>query len=82
MTDTVTPPLFFTMPDGARIAHRLTPPKDRNAPTVVFLPGYMSDMGGSKATMLQQAAKAAGIGRCCSTIRDAGCRPAISPMAR
>lgn len=62
MTDTLTPPLFFTMPDGARIAHRLTPPKDRNAPTVVFLPGYMSDMGGSKATMLQQAAKAAGIG--------------------
>jgi pimeloyl-ACP methyl ester carboxylesterase len=52
----------FTLPDGTRIAHRLTPPKDRNAPTIVFLPGYMSDMGGSKATMLFNAAKEARIG--------------------
>lgn len=53
---------YFAMPDGSRIAHRLSPPRDRRAPTVVFLPGYMSDMGGSKATMLYQAAKSAGIG--------------------
>lgn len=52
----------FTMPEGARIAHRLIPPKDRNAPTIVFLPGYMSDMGGSKATMLYHAAREARIG--------------------
>ncbi len=34
------------LPDGRRIAHRFTPGK---APTLVFLPGYMSDMSGSKA---------------------------------
>ena len=53
---------FLTMQDGTRIAHRLTPPKDRNAPTIVFLPGYKSDMAGSKATMLYEAARAARLG--------------------
>jgi pimeloyl-ACP methyl ester carboxylesterase len=35
------------MPDGRQIAHRLTAGR---GPTLVFLPGYMSDMTGSKAT--------------------------------
>ena len=37
---------FYTLPDGRRIAHRFVPGK---APALVFLPGYMSDMSGSKA---------------------------------
>ena len=41
---------FHTLPDGPntyrRIAHRFTPGK---GPALVFLPGYMSDMAGSKA---------------------------------
>jgi pimeloyl-ACP methyl ester carboxylesterase len=35
-----------TLPDGRRLAHRFTPGK---GPALVFLPGYMSDMAGSKA---------------------------------
>ena len=37
---------FQTLPDGRRIAHRFTSGK---GPALVFLPGYMSDMAGSKA---------------------------------
>lgn len=37
---------FHQMPDGRRIAFRHTPGA---GPTLVFLPGYMSDMAGSKA---------------------------------
>ncbi len=37
---------FLTLGDGHRIAHRFTPGK---GPALVFLPGYMSDMAGSKA---------------------------------
>ena len=37
---------FHTLPDGKRIAYRFTPGK---SPALVFLPGYMSDMAGSKA---------------------------------
>lgn len=37
------------MSDGCRIAVRFTPGE---GPTLVFLPGYMSDMGGSKAEAL------------------------------
>lgn len=40
---------FLSMPDGRRIAHRFTP---GNGPCFIFLPGYMSDMAGSKATAL------------------------------
>lgn len=42
-------PEFFAMPDGRRIAYRHTAGV---GPMVVFLPGYMSDMAGSKATAL------------------------------
>ena len=37
---------FHAMPDGQRIAFRYTP---GSGPALVFLPGYMSDMAGSKA---------------------------------
>ena len=38
---------FHAMPDGRRIAFRFLPGA---GPALVFLPGYMSDMAGSKAT--------------------------------
>lgn len=38
---------YHTLPGGRRIAHRFTP---GSGPTLVFLPGYMSDMAGGKAT--------------------------------
>ena len=40
---------FHTMPDGRRIAFRHAA---GSGPTLVFLPGYMSDMAGGKATAL------------------------------
>jgi pimeloyl-ACP methyl ester carboxylesterase len=42
-------PQFHAMPDGRQIAFRHTPGA---GPAIVFLPGYMSDMAGSKATAL------------------------------
>lgn len=47
-------PAFHIMPDGRRIAHRLT---QGEGPTLMFLPGYMSDMSGSKATALFERAR-------------------------
>jgi pimeloyl-ACP methyl ester carboxylesterase len=40
---------FHTLPDGRQIAFRQVPGQD---PAFVFLPGYMSDMAGSKAIAL------------------------------
>jgi len=40
---------FHTMADGRRIAFRL---HEGEGPALVFLPGYMSDMAGGKATAL------------------------------
>ena len=38
---------FHAMPDGRRIAYRFAP---GTGPAILFLPGYMSDMAGGKAT--------------------------------
>lgn len=59
---------YHEMPDGTRIAFRLT---QGTGPTLVFLPGYMSDMSGSKATALFDAAKAKG--RSCLLLDYSGC---------
>ncbi len=59
---------FHTMPDGRRIAFRLSPGA---GPTLVFLPGYMSDMDGGKATALFDRAKARGQG--CLLLDYSGC---------
>ena len=59
---------FYTMPDGRRIAHRFTP---GDGPTIVFLPGYMSDMAGSKATAIFDWA--AGAGHACLCLDYSGC---------
>jgi pimeloyl-ACP methyl ester carboxylesterase len=66
-------PRFHAMPDGRRIALRDTPasPAHAGAPTLVFLPGYMSDMSGSKATSLFAAAQDQG--RACLLMDYSGC---------
>ncbi len=52
-----TPPQYLTRADGVRIAYHYTGGK---GPALVFLPGYMSDMNGSKALALQTWAVAHG----------------------
>jgi pimeloyl-ACP methyl ester carboxylesterase len=59
---------FHAMPDGRRIAFRHAP---GNGPAVVFLPGYRSDMTGSKATALFDWASAQG--RECLLFDYSGC---------
>ena len=61
-------PAYFTMPDGRRIAHRFTPGR---GPALVFLPGYMSDMSGSKASAVFDWAQAQG--RACLLLDYSGC---------
>ncbi|MEO0462707.1 MAG: alpha/beta hydrolase [Pseudomonadota bacterium] len=56
------------MSDGRQIAFRHTAGA---GPTLVFLPGYMSDMSGSKATSLFDAAEAKG--RACLLLDYSGC---------
>jgi pimeloyl-ACP methyl ester carboxylesterase len=50
-------PTFITRADGVRIACRYCP---GNGPTLVFMPGYMSDMMGSKAIAIEDWAVAQG----------------------
>jgi pimeloyl-ACP methyl ester carboxylesterase len=64
--------LHHTLYDGRRIAFRFTPGiKGFGGPTLVFLPGYMSDMSGSKATAL--FAEAEEQGRACLLLDYSGC---------
>jgi pimeloyl-ACP methyl ester carboxylesterase len=51
------PPFFAARPDGVRLAYRYVP---GNGPTIIFLPGYMSDMQGGKAQALEAWARAQG----------------------
>lgn len=53
---------YHAMPDGRRIAFRFTPGHGEHAsgPVIVFLPGYMSDMAGGKATAVFDWARAQG----------------------
>jgi pimeloyl-ACP methyl ester carboxylesterase len=59
---------FHAMPDGRRIAYRFAP---GTGPTLVFLPGYMSDMAGGKATAVFDWAHAHG--RACLLLDYSGC---------
>lgn len=54
--------------NGIRLAHRFTPGR---GPAILFLPGYASDMSGSKALATEQWAKANG--RACLLFDYAGC---------
>lgn len=59
---------FHPMPDGRRIAYRHA---RGTGPAVVFLPGYMSDMAGGKATALMAWAEARR--RACLLLDYSGC---------
>ena len=59
---------YHDMPDGRRIAYRKT---QGTGPCLVFLPGYMSDMAGGKATALFAEAEAKG--RACLLLDYSGC---------
>ncbi len=50
-------PDYFARPDGVRLAYRH---RKGAGPTIVFLPGYMSDMEGGKAIALEAWAQARG----------------------
>ncbi len=52
------PDLAFLDVDGRRIAYRL---RDGSSPTLVFLPGYASDMVGTKALALDGFAERSGV---------------------
>lgn len=62
------PPALFVRPDGLRLAYRL---RSGMGPTIVFLPGYMSDMEGGKAVALD--AWAVQSGRAMLRLDYAGC---------
>lgn len=62
---------FHTMADGRRIAFRHNASSTGEGPTLVFLPGYMSDMDGGKATAAFGAACAQGRG--CLLLDYSGC---------
>ena len=64
MTDTQ----FLQLADGRRIAFRHTA---GSGPTIVFLPGYMSDMAGGKATAVFDRAQARG--QACLLLDYSGC---------
>ena len=59
---------FHSLPDGRRIAYRFTPGA---GPALVFLPGYMSDMAGGKATAVFDWAVRRG--RACLLLDYSGC---------
>ena len=69
MTDTpIPPPNFIARPDGLRLACRH---RSGTGPTIMFLPGYMSDMLGGKAQALDEWA--AREGRALLRLDYAGC---------
>lgn len=61
-------PSYFAMPDGRRIAYRQLAGA---GPVLVFLPGYMSDMAGSKASAIFDWAGKEG--RACLLMDYSGC---------
>ena len=62
------PPALFARPDGLRLAYRH---QAGTGPTILFLPGYMSDMEGGKAVALDRWA--AEQGRAMLRLDYAGC---------
>jgi pimeloyl-ACP methyl ester carboxylesterase len=57
------PLAYFDPGDGRRIAYRLRPAKPKvDGPTLMFLPGYASDMDGTKASEIDGFAAVAGLG--------------------
>ncbi len=72
--------MHHTLYDGRRIAFRFTPGAEGfGGPTLVFLPGYMSDMAGGKATALFAEAEAQG--RACLLLDYSGCGQSAGDFA-
>ena len=67
---------FHEMSDGRRIAFRLLAGQ---GPALVFLPGYMSDMAGSKATAVLDWAERQG--RACLLLDYSGCGESLGDFA-
>ncbi|NJM50026.1 MAG: alpha/beta hydrolase [Sphingomonadales bacterium] len=57
MDEAPSPPHYITRPDGVRLAYRHS---SGDSPTLIFLPGYMSDMQGGKAQAVECWAQANG----------------------
>jgi pimeloyl-ACP methyl ester carboxylesterase len=70
-------PAIFVMPDGRQIAHRFAAGCQ---PALVFLPGYMSDMTGSKASAMFDWAQASG--RACLLLDYSGCGASSGAFAQ
>ncbi|MBI1403270.1 MAG: alpha/beta fold hydrolase [Porphyrobacter sp.] len=68
--------MHHTLYDGRRVAFRFTPGE---GPCLVFLPGYMSDMSGSKATALFAEAEARR--RACLLLDYSGCGESAGDFA-
>jgi pimeloyl-ACP methyl ester carboxylesterase len=66
--DQIAPVQYLAGPRGTALAHRFLPGAE---PALVFLPGYMSDMAGSKAEAV--LAHAAATGRACLLLDYSGC---------
>jgi len=66
--DHIAPVARFALPDGRCMAYRYAAGAN---PTIVFLPGYKSDMNGSKALAVLQWAAARGVG--CLLFDYTGC---------
>lgn len=64
------------LPDGRRIAYRFT---SGEGPALVFLPGYMSDMAGGKATAVFEWAQR--YGRACLLLDYSGCGESAGDFA-
>jgi pimeloyl-ACP methyl ester carboxylesterase len=56
------PPSYLDFPDGRHIAYRYQPPRQAGRPTLLFLPGYASDMEGTKALAIEAYAAETGCG--------------------
>jgi len=67
---------FHIMPDGRRIAYRYNPGA---GPALVFLPGYMSDMAGGKASALFAWAEERG--QACLLLDYSGCGESAGDFA-
>lgn len=61
---------YHPLADGHRLAYRYLP-GDGQGPVTLFLPGYMSDMAGSKATALHELAQRRGTA--CLLLDYSGC---------
>jgi pimeloyl-ACP methyl ester carboxylesterase len=67
---------YHELPGGRRIAHRLI---EGAGPALVFLPGYMSDMAGGKASAVAGWAQAHG--RACLLLDYSGCGESSGALA-